>query len=478
MDRTAITSDIPLRSNGRTRALHRPYSLIRAMSDPIDPELSSPTATHPSGIRRRDNSRERKEYSRSPGPNPSYPAAGPPGVRGGGSDRRRDRGSPLCSSPSPPPLMQPLLAYSPDHRGGSGEAGHLVRVQPNGTQTTNYPSSLSPTHVSPGDDYRTALISNSNSNNGNRCTAVPVRSVAAKSSTFPLTQATCITLPTTIAPPSAPSQRMHLQFNAQGQSEASTLSHSDVPDPRSISSMESGFDADVEPDPATYWYISDTLKHSGQLGNSRQRHASDSSAQPYTAAPLQRGRVGSSGDYDHLKHSRFSTRNSYHKYHAHPHSAVHHQKASRSFDNTELSGYAQPTAGRPEIQPSQQVRYISGTGGESNRRVRSQSPPEELIQMYSSAPHGGGDVRSPRKLHSPLPPDAPISPLAIADAKYHHQRQSGGKRRGEREREQGTPTHQRCPSDGYYASDDSHGVGSEPSKQQHTPKKVRKYACM
>jgi Leucine-rich repeat (LRR) protein len=485
VDRAGVTSDVPLRSSGRTRSVHRPYSLIRAMSDPIEPDLASPTATYPPGIRRRDHSRERKEYSRSPGPNPSHSAAGVPGVQGGGSERKGERGSSLCSSPSPPPLMQPHINYSPDTRRGRGEEGRLVRVQPNGTRATNYLPTLSPTHVSPGDDYRTALIANSNSNNGNRFAAVPVWRVAAKSSTFPLTQvARSTTTTTTAIPPSAPSQRMHLQPNAQGQSEASTLSHSDIPDPRCSSSMESGFDADVEPDPAMYWYITDSLKHNGKLGSSRQRHASDSSARPRVADASQRGRRGSSDDYDHLKHSGYPARNSYRKYivpltnrgsHAHPPSAVYHQKASRSLDNTELSSYSQPTTDKsPDIHPSQQVRHPTGTGGESNCRARSRSQPEDPVQMYPSTQHGGSITQPPRNLHSPSPlDDAPVSPSAIADAKYHHQRELGGseRRRGGREKEEGCGAHQRCPSDSYYASDDSHGLGADSSKQ-HTPKKT------
>ena len=542
-DRAEITSDVTLRSSSRARSLHRPYSLIRAMSDPIDQDLStSPPHSH-SGSHRRDHSRERREYSRSPRSLHS-PSAVAPVIRGG-LERRGERPKSGSFSPSPPPLSLPCNAYPPEHH----TEGYPVRMQTNGKRPPmtihHSPAPLSPTQMSPGDDLHTALIANSNSSNGNWHSAIP----AVKASTFPAQTGWYAS----ISPPTG--SQGYLRSNAQGQSEASTLSCSDVPNPRISSSVESGFDADVELDPALHWYMMDnSLKQNGQQEHGRRRYASDSSARTYMMAASQRDRSGSSGDYDHLRHNGVPARKPYPKYGhissplANDGSHTHHQKASRSFDSTEL--YAQQPTTKPGSQLAkakvpQQVSYTAGAKGKNNGHSRSRSQPEELVDSIPTAaalsamgsrspshhtsysattncpsqkphrPNESRDTFSPTQnrmlasLHehclslpdeeftegstfqpTPLqrngsdtksrqsPSPVPVTPLAIANAKYHHhhhigcQRHSVGKERG-REREGGQIAHQRFPSDSYYTSDDSQGLGAEPNGQS-TPKNTSK----
>lgn len=374
-DRTGIHSEVTLRSGGRSNALHRPYSLIRAMSDPIDQDLTSPTASRP-GSRKRDHSRERREASRSPcQSHNTHPA---PFIRGG-SDRREERpvsGS-FHPSPSPPPLVQP---YTPEHQ--QGYDGEFPAVRANGPQVHETNSmSVSPLHTSPSDDYHAALLANTNSSNGNCLPAVPVV-VAVKSNTFPLAQSSWYG---TASPTHVP-----LQSVALAQSETSTLSRSDAPNPRFSSSAESGFDANMEQDPTSHWYISDTLqKQKGSQGHHRKRYTSDSSSRPYVPAGTQRGRSGSAGDdYDHLYHIGGPARRAYQKYsrsssplaNGGSHIYPHHQKATRSFDNTESNvsdtvsifpTTAHPSAKGPQspahfsnsVNPSQSPRRLEGGRG-------------------------------------------------------------------------------------------------------------------
>ena len=589
-----FSSDVPLRSSGRTRSLHRPYSLIRALSDPIDQDSVSPTNSRPNSRR----SRERRDISRSPGLINSPPAVAE--MRGGAGRRaERPRSGSRYSSPSPPPLSLPRNSYGqpeeegesyPPHEHGrrrGREEEYPARVLPNGklapvsahNPLQDPPSS--PAHhgyaASPGRDEHAALIANSNSSNGNWHSAVP----AAKSSTFPLAQASRYT-PTPISLSVSP-PKMYLQSNAQGQSETSTLSRSDVPDPRCSSSMESGFDADVELDPMSPWYVADSSpKHTGQKGQQKRRFASESSGRSYTKPAQQKGRRGSAGDYDHLRHNSGSGKKYYPKvsqssspltntgrYGA----SSHQHNVSRSFDNTEVSHNRQPVMKSEGqfVKPKahQQVSYTAAAKGRNNGHARSHSQPEELIKMGTSMPaiahrsakgsqspshlashrvktnmssqkpqrpseptenfshpppaqnytptssqerqpslqdevlledsvfqpqtHGqrnGVVSPSPQSPHSPS--HALISPSTAANVKYHHHQhhyhhrhhhtaggggQSGKGREREKERERegdgGRIAHQRYPSDSYYTSDDSQGMGAEHGRPT-TPKTATK----
>lgn len=392
-DRTGISSEVTLRSSGRNKALHRPYSLIRAMSDPIDQDLTSPTQSRP-GSRKRDHSRERREASRSPCLSQgSHPA---PFIRRG-SDRREER--PLSGSfhpsPSPPPLAQP---YTPEHR--QAHEVELPGVKTNGPQVQvheNKSMSVSPFRVSPSDDYHAALLANTNSSNGNCRPAVPV-AVAVKSNTFPLAQASwyASTSPTSIVP---------LQSSAQGQSEASTLSRSDAPNPRFSSSAESGFDADMEQDPTSHWYITDTLlKQKGSQGYHRRQYGSDSSSRPYVPAGTQIGRRGSAGgDYDHLYQIGGQARRPYQKYSRSSSPLTnggsltypHHHKASRSFDNAE----------------SNESDIISSVSITTHRSAKGSQSPAHLPSHSLNPPQGPRRPQEGRENHTgPLVGDSRALP--------------------------------------------------------------------
>lgn len=410
-DRAGINSEVTLRSNGRTKSLHRPYSLIRALSDPIEQDLTSPTHSRP-GSRKRDHSRERREASRSPCQ--SYNSQLAPFVRGG-SDRRGDgptSGS-FNPSPSPPPLAQPLC--TPEHqRGGKVELPtNVAQVHEKSSMTA------SPLRISPSDDYRAALLANSNSNNGNYRPAVPV-TVSVKSSTFPLTS-------------SAWCPQMPLQSSGQGQSETSTLSHSDAPNPRFSSSVESGFDADMEQDPTSHWYMTDTLQKLKE--HSRRRYASDSSSRPYVPAGTHRQRSGSADDYDHLYLSGAPDRKAYHKYshssspltnggsHIHPHLFGHHQKSSRSFDNTEpyMGGHYQKTDVTMDAQLVQRKHRTSNYTG-SHSRSQSPAQPEDLVNSVPTTTHRSTEgSQSPSHLSSDFV-KAPQSPHQLEEGREYRTR--------------------------------------------------------
>ena len=520
-DQMGTALDAPLRHSGRTQSVHRPYSLIRALSDPIDPaDLSLFQNSHP-GSRKRDHSHERRDNSRSPGSHHSPRLT--PVIRGRPEkmgERTKLGSSP---SPSPPPLMMPNY-YTPD-RAHHQSRRDEVRVRTNGTRGTRYP--VSPTLVPPGDGMQSALLANSNSNNGNRCPSVPLRVTAIKS---PLTASTPLQLST-----SSPQQRACLQSSAEGQSEASTLSRSDVPNPRYSSSMESGFDADVELDPASLWYVMDTSpEQTGHQQHTRPRRASDSSSRPcVTAAKSQRGRRAGN-DYDHLEPCTGGR--THHNRQSHtcspltsvrPQLASHHQKPSRSFDGAESQqartkvmkvspqasynpvasssdGHAR-TQSLPEDvieatptghahkgfqSPSHQVSYCVKTNklphyqqpqlnGRTSRERRSSLQEEVLLeesggfQLVTLIPRNSDVTRSPRNPHAqsssvPLASSSP-PPMSPSDTKYHQQR---GSRQGGGGGGRGRAVHQRYPSDSYYTSDDSQGgTGAEPSRQA-TPKKV------
>lgn len=423
-DRTGINSEVTLRSSGRTKALHRPYSLIRAMSDPIDQDLTSPPQSRP-GSRKRDHSRERREASRSPClSHSSHPA---PFIRGG-SDRSRREERPISGSfqpsPSPPPLAQP---YTPEHH-QRHEVVEVPGVRTNGPQVhENKSMSVSPFRTSPSDDYHAALLANTNSNNGNCRPAVPVPvpvAVAVKSNTFPLAQSSwhASTSPTSVVP---------LQSSAQGQSEASTLSRSDAPNPRFSSSAESGFDADMEQDPTSHWYITDTLlKQKGSQGYHRRLYGSDSS-RPYVAAGSQIGRRGSAGDdYDHLYRIGGQARQPHQKNslssspltNGGSHMYPHHQKATRSFDNTEGDIVSSVTT---------TITHRSSKGSQSSSHLSSHSvnPPQSPRRLEEGrGNHTGplvGDGRAPPGQRVAISPrtSSPV-PVSPSNIRPHHQYQN------------------------------------------------------
>ena len=514
-DKPPVTSDVPLRNNSRSRSVHRPYSLIRAMSDPIEPGdlTTSGGNSHPPS-RRRDRSHERRETSQSPRVTPVM------------RDRRSSKGerpASYCSSPSPPPLAMPAY-YSPGNsrHQTAEEAEWLLERQRNGTRggAAGVPRYPSPTPATPGDEI-TLLASNSNSNNNNsnvRLVRVspPPSSVspgprAGKSITYPPPSQPAAkstsALPTSHRPGSG---RGNLQTTPQAHSEASTLSHSDTPDPRYSSSLESGFDADMEQD-QVLWYMTDTSPEQQQqairlhqlkcLPIQRTRHASDSSALREHASSAPRSiRRGSADDYDHLERcsrpptgayrQRYSSSCSPRGRNPPPHQLAtqhqHHQKASRSFDMAELPG--PPLAvGHMDAQPAavkgpHSVSFTAAARGARNYHSRSRSDPDDLVPIEEATPisrhahrsakgslsptplnHdyvninvGGGFPRSPS--HSRYTPAPLVSPLS--NTTYHHLMGPGRKRGGA-----GHAPHQRYPSN------DSHGRGGgvEPDEQA-TPK--------
>lgn len=515
-DKTSATSDVPLRS-GRTRSLHRPYSLIRALSDPIEPtDLSMSGNNSRPSSRRRDHSREHKDYSRSPctTPGPMTP------VIREHPDRRRERPS---SSPSPPPLALPSY-YSPGHgHRPNREEDYLIQNQANGetrgkavAQHYSLPPS-SPTLASPGDDLNMALIannsnSNNNNNNGQYNVAFAMtRRAVAKSSTYPLVQTSHTAsspLTPTFPPPfsSAYNKTYQLQANPQGQSEASTLSRSDAHDPRSSSSMESGFDADVELDPNSKWYMTDTSRNTtGHRPDSRRQQ--NVPRRPYVNVPVPANtaqKTRTSG-YDHLIHSTGASRNISHK-HSHSSSPltnrgpslvnsqliIHHQKGSRSFDATEVHGHTGPSGHGSQSPNTLQTSFELPTLQKPQLLQANETTAND--QVHCSTRHHQQQknvleelAQSSRRPHSPLPTAPVISPSAIANAKYHHQRGTTAVAMvtGIRSESGGSlPVHQRYPSDSYYTSDDSQGhVGAE-SSGQATPKNTPKvyihsiYTCV
>ena len=239
--------------------------------------------------------------------------------------------------------------------------------------------------------------------------------------------------------------------------------------------MESGFEADMELDQNSKWYISDLLpKATAPRGSQRPRHASESSNRPYVNVPAapsqQQTRVLSDSDYDHLIHN---TRGPAHHVHSRSISpltnrgaplvsaqtVVCHPKGSRSFDNAEIEGQsAQP----------------------HSRGERSQSPCPLLPSEGSKQSPLQQDVcdelaQSSRRPHSPL--SATISPSIVTSANRQASVGVAGRRRGsegEGGGGGGQAIHQRYPSDSYYISDDSQGrVGAE-SSGQATPKNPSK----
>lgn len=386
------------------RALHRPYSLIRALSDPIDEDNLFPH-TH-RGSRRRDGSRERGEYSVSPSFRTQSPQSPPYAI---GEGERKGRGEYRTHSPSLPPPLAPLqgahqrekaASLPPDHR--RMEADYPVRMLPNGqyatdTAATPYRDSLSPTHASGSDDH-TALLANSNSSNGNWYSSVPVQGTA-KSSTFPPAGH--------YPPPPTSPPRLYYQSNAQGHSETSTLSRSDIPDPRCSSSMESGFDADVEQDQNFPWYLTSdsSPNRNGQRSHHKKRFLSDSST-PSSTTGGSRGRRGSSGDdYDHLRDkNNGQEKKPFPKlgYKGSPiatgkvkvqlHSINYQHKPSRSFDTAESAARGRQAAAlqRSELHfakpKTSQKSYTAAMKGKKGSHTRSRSQPEELVRLGTSMP--------------------------------------------------------------------------------------------
>ena len=563
--------DVNLR-HGR-RALHRPYSLIRAMSDPIDEDNLFPNSHR--GSRRRDGSRERRDYSLTPPIRTQSPLS--PSSAVGEGERRGCREHRTHSSPSPP-LLAPLqgthqrekaASLPPDHR--RMEADYPVRMLPNGqyapeTAATPFRDALSPTHTSGSDDH-TALLANSNSSNGNWHSSVPVRETA-KSSHGPQTGHH--------PPPPTSPPRLYYQSNAQGHSETSTLSRSDIPDPRCSSSMESGFDADVEPDQNFPWYLTSdsSPNHSEQRNHHHKKRFLSDSSTPSTSAS--RGRRGSSGDdYDHLRDKNEGRgKKPFPKlgYKGSPiatgkpkvqlHSINYQHKPSRSFDTAESAAQGKHAGALPRSElhfakgKVPQKSYTAAMKGKKGSHARSRSQPEELVRLNTSMPviavqrstrgsqspthlvsyHArsatptqqpqGRSEHFPRahspsaqhhtalqesifgedsvfqspsheqrrpgsvspahrhQIHSPVRPFSPSSSFtATAGSNHRHTPRPGSHRQqiedarrgreGDREAEggHGLPNHQRFPSDSYYTSDESQGLGPEQISRR-TPTKV------
>ena len=525
-DKSAVATNVPLRNGSRSRSIHRPYSLIRAMSDPIEPgDLVGAGSGRPSS-RRRERSHEKREMSQSP-------ARITPGATPVIKDRRsyrEERPVSYCSSPSPPPLAVPAY-YSPGHNRHqiSEEAEWLIEQQPNGTRgaAAGVPHYPTPQQASPGgNELHTALLaSNSNSNNNNNnnnrrmaSTSPPPRlppssasRLAIKSNTYPPSQPTSHSTTTFSRPPSASGQS-HLQSTPHAQSEASTLSHSDTANPRYSSSLESGFDADVEQD-KVYWYMTETspgdqqpliqLQQFARLpGAQRRRFMSDSTAASGRASSAPRCiRRGSADDYDHLERclraDAGASRQMYssscspvaHDPRAHQ-LATRHQKASRSFDVAELpTGPLSAVETRPSgARGPQPVSFTAAAKAARNVHSRSKSDPDDLIAIEKATPINGHAHRSARGSLSPTPVnpyfvnvnmggDIPGSsshsnqpfPLISPVSNSAYQRLTGhGRKRGGADH---TP-HQRYPS----SSDESHsrgGGGAEP-EEQATPKSPSK----
>jgi Leucine-rich repeat (LRR) protein len=522
-DKSAVPTNVPLRNSSRSRSIHRPYSLMRAMSDPIEPgDLVGAGSARPSS-RRRERSHERRELSQSP-------ARTTPGATPVMRDCRSSRGERPVSSPSPPPLAVPAY-YSPGHSRHqiSEEAEWLIERQPNGTRgaAAGVPHYPTPQQASPGgDELHTALLaSNSNSNNNNNrrmaSTSPPPRlppssasRLAMKSNTYPPTQPTSHSTTTFSWPPSA-SGRSHLQSTPHAQSEASTLSHSDTANPRYSSSLESGFDVDMEQD-QPYWYMTETspgeqqpliqLQQLARLpGAQRRRHMSDSTAARGCASSAPQGiRRGSADDYDHLERCSRANAGAYRQKYSSSCSpvtrdprahqlATRHQKASRSFDVAELP--TGPLAVRPavETRPSgtrgpQPVSFTAAAKAARNGHSRSKSDPDDLIAIEKATPISGHAHKSARGSLSPTPVnpyfvnvnmggDIPGSsshsnqpvPLISPVSNFAYQRLTGpGRKRGGADH---TP-HRRYPS----SSDKSHSRGrgwAEPDEQA-TPKSPSK----
>ena len=390
------------------RGVHRPYSLIRAMSDPIDPDLvHSPGNSRP-GSKRRDHSRERRENSRSP-----CLEVAPVVSRSERMEEKRRSGS-FCPSPSPPPLTIPAYYSKPED----------TAAQTNGSYAPHYPVAVSPTRGSPVEDHRTALMSNSNSSNRNCPPSVPLRMVVKSSAHPPTVQGRTKPLsplshkpPPPPPPPPPPAAQL---YSGQGQSEASTLSHSDVQNPRYSSSMESGFDADVEVDVTSRWYMADTSPEQTVQRNpapSRRRLVSDSSIMcpppPPSAAGPHKKRRGSANAYDHLDPRTGAAVRPHHDKRSHsssPLANVHrHQKSSRSFDGAETQGHPHlpPNMRGCEYQsssknfkvPPQQVGYTAAAHTYSHGHLRSRSHPEAVETTPTAMPHRATEAGSQSPSH-------------------------------------------------------------------------------
>ena len=440
-DKMATPTDVPLRNTLRSRSVHRPYSLIRAMSDPIEPGDLVATGNPRSSSRKRERSNERREGSKSPGHTPGVSMVTPTLREHSGSRGERPRS--FSSSPSPPPLEVPTY-HSPGHvrhqMPGEGEFVTLPE-QPNGTRGGVPRYSTSPTLGNlPGDDLHTALIaSNSNNNNNNNSNRIrmsrspppPISSsavlpymVSSKSSSH--SHHVLKTTPTSAMPSSAAciQRNPRLQSIPPAQSEASSLSRSDTPNPRYSSSMESGFDADVEQDPATvYWYMTETSPDQQQQQqqqqqrvnypvNLRRRHGSDSAAHDHAPYSAPRGpRRGSHDDYDHLDRRAVRGPAGRHRV-SHSTSPLgfrpshipssHHQKTSHSFDNSELTVRAMqyhsspsppppppPSLGPAVVATSTAKARVSFTAAAKAAKVihaRSRSDSDDLIQVEKATP--------------------------------------------------------------------------------------------
>ena len=505
-DKQATPTDVPLRSNARSRAVHRPYSLIRALSDPIEPgDLVMGGNSRPSS-RKRELSHERKEGSRSP----NCTMTTTPVTREGGRRSERPRSGSYCSSPSPPPLSLPTY-HSPGHLRHQGEVVEWPMHQhPNGTR-----GGILRYSASPGDDLNTALISNNNNSNNNnnnnnvrRSRSPPavypaVRTAPPKSGTYPpVQQPSMRAAPISVAAALQRYPRLH--SSPQAQSEASTPSHSDTANPRYSSSVESGFDADMEQDPASVcWYMSDHVSPEQMVGRQqRRRHCSDSATRSHTPYSAPQGsRRRSSNDYDRLEQCVGGvSAYSHHQRHSYssspitcgpPQIVTHHQKASHSFDSTELysrapqvSAVPRPTVISVVKVPQQIVSFTAAAKTARNGHARSRSDPDDLVPVEEATPtrhahRSAKGSQSPSPLspyyvnvgvhrdpssHSRYSPAPLVSPSSC-DPTYH--RQAGlGRRVGGADH---TP-HQRYPF-----SDDSQvrGSGAEPAERA-TPKNISK----
>ena len=293
---------------------------------------------------------------------------------------------PPNSYPNSPPEVtsDPCIDPPPEFSGNSA-----LKFQPNGGVSYQLQREKEASVMSIDND-QAALIVNTNSNNN--CNQNSDVIIAADPNVSDLS----------VTHDGAPKLRLRMQPNAiYIPSEASTVSHSDIPSVR-YSSIESGFDGDNELENNSAWYISPEVSPRPSDGHEQQQqHVGER----WQASSLQ----SQDGGYDRLPLLCGTSRQPIGKAPSSvtvPQSQTRtsHSRNSRSFDASDLLGvYTLPSEVASESQKAHRHIPTGGTSHAAASHARSQSQPEELIGV---GPHLYGSGTS-RGYRNPLTSKSP-----------------------------------------------------------------------
>lgn len=385
-------SGIQLRSANGRKSFQRPYSLLKALSDPLDEDNLIP--------KRRSREVSPDILPIQEGEEQATPIDHTPQqsleLRGSITNEETTllRKDPVRFV-SPPPLLPPALSCPNSPSEVTSDpcidppveflGNSVLKFQHNGGVSYQLQHDREAS-VASLDNDQAALIANSNSNNNNN-----------GNQPLDATDPDVSYLSGGDAIPGA-ALKLRLQPNAiYIPSEASTVSRSDAPSVR-YSSMESGFDADVELETNSAWYIpADVSPRPNQEPTEEKWRVSSLGSQDpvYDRLPLVRdpsrqpqGTPSSSGSVPPAP----QTRNSHSR----------HLRNSHSFDAADLLECASSLPSRIASPPHQPPRVLPAGGNTRPpaSHARSQSQPEELIGV---GPHlyGTGIARGYR---NPLAP--------------------------------------------------------------------------